>query len=121
MKRNIMIFLATLLIILGLVLLIQEFHIPIKNIQYKYSPTEFIEPSERFVKCFEDTECIKIKGSACPPSSGGAEVCVDKDYFQEYLSEIEEKAGREWEVACPEIYLISNKTCGCVENKCVLT
>ena len=120
MRRDVLIVLASLLIILGLAFLIQEFYIPVKKTQYKYSPTEFIEPSERFVNCFEDTDCIKVKGSACPPSSGGVESCVNKNYFQEYISEIEEKAGKEWEVECPAIYLISNKICDCIESECVL-
>lgn len=120
MRTDIKIFLAIIFIVLSLIFLIQEFYVPIKKVNYEYSPTDFIEPSERFLKCFEDTDCIKIKGSACPPSSGGKEVCVDKDYFQEYLSEIEEKAGREEEVNCPQVYTVTNKTCDCIENKCVL-
>jgi hypothetical protein len=120
MKTDIKIFLVLLLIVLGLIFLIQEFYIPIKSVQYKYSPTDFIEPNENFLKCFEDTDCIKVKGSACPPESGGTEVCVDKDHFQEYISEIEKQAGRESEVTCPEIYLLSNKTCSCIESKCEL-
>jgi len=120
MKTYVKIFLAVIFIILGLILLIQEFYLPSKNVQYKYSPTEFIEPSESFLNCFEDADCIKIKGSACPTSSGGVEVCVDKDFFQQYLSEIEEKAGREENVECPEIYLVTDKICNCVEGKCNL-
>jgi len=120
MRTDIMIFLGLVLIVLAVIFFIQESHVPIKKTSYKYSPTDFIEPSERFLKCYEDTDCIKIKGSACPPSSGGTEVCVDKDFFQEYLSEIEKQAGREEEVGCPEIYLVSNKTCSCIENKCIL-
>ena len=120
MKLSIIIILAFLFVILALIFFIQESYIPIKKAQYKYSPTDFIEPSENFVKCYEDKDCIKVKGSACPPSSGGTEVCVDKDYFQEYLSKIEKLAGKELEVACPEIYLVSNKICDCIENKCSL-
>ena len=115
-----MIILGLVLIVLAVVFFIQESYVPTEKNQYKYSPTAFIEPLERFLKCFEDTDCIKVRGSACPPSSGGAEVCVDKDFFQEYISEIEKKAGREDEVGCPEIYLVSNKTCSCIENTCVL-
>jgi len=120
MRIFMIIILGLLLIVLAVVFYIQESYIPIKNISYKYSSTEFIEPSGNFVKCYEDKDCIKIKGSVCPPESGGTEACVNKNYFQEYLSEIEEKAGREWEVSCPEIYLVSNKTCDCIGNLCIL-
>jgi len=119
MRRYIMIIL-TILFLLALVFFIQGSYVPIKKTPYKHSSTDFIEPSERFLKCYEDMDCIKVKGSACPPNSGGTEVCVDKDYFQEYLSEIEKQAGREEEIACPEIYLVTNKTCSCIEDKCVL-
>ena len=118
-KEDIKIFLPIIFIIIGLLFLINEFYVPAKT-QYEYSPTEFIEPFKRFVNCFEDKDCIKVKGSACPPSSGGFEVCINKNYFQEYISEIEEKAGKEWEVECPAIYLISNKICDCIESECVL-
>ncbi|NIO44574.1 MAG: hypothetical protein GTN36_03415 [Candidatus Aenigmarchaeota archaeon] len=120
MKTTTIIILGSVFIILAIIFLVQEFYIPIEKNQYKYTSTEFIEPSERFLKCYESTDCIKIKGSACPPTSGGVEVCVDKDYFQEYLSEVEEKAGREEEVVCPEIYLVSDKTCSCLQDKCIL-
>lgn len=120
MKITIMIFLAVLLILLALIFFIQDFYVPIKNVSYKYSSTAFIEPSETFIKCFEDKDCIKVKGSACPPNKGGEEVCVDKDYFQEYLSDIEEKAGREDEVKCSMTYLVTNKNCVCIEGRCTL-
>ena len=120
MRRDIMIFLAFLFIIIGLVFLIQEFYAPTKNVKYKYSTTDFVEPSALFVKCAENEDCIKIKGSVCPPEAGGIEVCVNKNYFQEYISYINEKAGFETDVACPEVYLTTNKTCTCTENKCKL-
>ncbi len=120
MRIFMIIILGLLLIVLAVVFYIQEFYVPIKNISYKYSSTDFIEPPQNFVKCYEEKDCIKVKGSACSPESGGTEVCVNKNYFQEYLSEIEEKAGKQGKIACPEIYLVSNKTCDCIENLCSL-
>jgi hypothetical protein len=120
MRRDIMIFLAFLFIIIGLVFLIQEFYVPNKNVQYKYSTTDFIEPSEEFITCYQDTDCIKIKGSACPASEGGAEVCVNNNHFQEYISGIDEKAGKQEEIICPQVYLVTDKQCKCIEGKCKL-
>lgn len=115
-----MIFLAFLFIIIGLVFLIQEFYAPNKKVQYKYSTTDFIEPSEKFITCYQGTDCIKIKGSACPASEGGTEVCVNKNHFQEYISDIDEKAGAETDVVCPQVYMVTNKTCVCVSGECNL-
>jgi hypothetical protein len=117
MKNYIILF---ILIVIGLTVVVLELLPPVKKVQHKYSPTSFIEPSENFIDCFNHTDCIKVKGSACPPSSGGLEVCVNKDHFQEYISEINEKAGNEEEVACPDIFLVSNKTCDCFEGNCRL-
>jgi hypothetical protein len=120
MRTEFKIILALVLIIIGLIYIVQEFHVPKKENNYEYSSTDFIRPSQRFLNCFEDLDCIKIKGSACPPSAGGKEVCVDKDFFQEYLSEIEEKSGKESEIICPQVYLVTNKTCICNNGKCNL-
>jgi len=114
------IILSLIVIIIGVSFLIQEFYTPQKETNYKYSPTDFVEPSERFIFCYIDDDCLKVKGSACPPESGGVETCVNKDFMQEYNTMIEGLAGRHWELACPEIYLVSNKTCNCVENRCIL-
>ena len=120
MRNNIKIFLALLLIVIGIAFIIQQFYFPIKEIKYKYSSTDFIEPSQDFLKCNEDTDCIKVKGSACPPNEGGREVCVNKNHFQEYISIIDEKAGSEAEIVCPQVYLVTNKPCGCASGVCVL-
>lgn len=88
--------------------------------KYKYSPTEFIVPPENFLYCYEDTDCIKIKGSACSPDKGGSEVCVEKDHFQQYLSIVDESAGKEWEVTCPDISNVSNNICRCISERCKL-
>ena len=88
--------------------------------KYKYSPTQSIVPPEYFLYCYEDTDCIKIKSSACPPERGGSETCVEKDHFQQYLSMIEESAGKEWEVTCPDINNVGNNICRCITEKCNL-
>jgi CRISPR/Cas system CMR-associated protein Cmr1 (group 7 of RAMP superfamily) len=88
--------------------------------KYKYSPTELIVPPENFLYCYEDTDCIKIKASACPPDKGGSEVCVKKDHFQQYLSMVEDSAGKEWEVTCPNINNVGNNICRCIGEKCNL-
>ena len=120
MKQIIMIFLSILFISLSLIFYIQCSYDPRKKVQYKNSPTDFIEPPKDFINCYEDTDCIKVKGSACPPSQGGIEVCVNKNYFQEYISEIDKQAGPEGEVVCPQVFLVSNKTCGCIGGTCIL-
>jgi len=120
MRRDIMIFLALLFIIIGLVFLIQEFYAPTKNVKYKYSKTDFVEPSEEFITCYQGADCMKIKGSACPPNEGGAEVCVNKNHFQEYISGIDEKAGKQEEIICPQVYLVTDRQCECIDGKCEL-
>lgn len=110
---------AVIIASLSIIFFAQDFYNPKKKVnQYNFSSTDFIEPAENFIKCYEDDDCIKIKGSACPPSSGGVEVCVNKNYFQEYISQIDRAAGNEAEVVCPQVYLVTNRTCGCIENKC---
>ena len=118
MKKIILILI--IIIIVGVLLLIQEFYIPQKGMNYKYSPTDFIEPTQRFIFCYVNDDCLKVKGSTCPPESGGVETCVNKDFMQEYNTMIEELAGKHWEIGCPEIYLVTNKICSCIDNKCVL-
>ncbi|OGI11942.1 hypothetical protein A3K64_00520 [Candidatus Micrarchaeota archaeon RBG_16_36_9] len=120
MKKYIIPF-AVLIATLSVVFFIQSSYDPKKkNNQYEFSSTDFIEPDENFIKCYENTDCIKIKGSACPPSAGGVETCVDKNYFQEYISQITNQAGNEADLVCPQVYLVTNRTCGCIENKCVI-
>jgi len=114
------IILILIVIIVGLLILIQEFYTSQKITKYKYSPTDFIEPAERFIFCYTDDDCLKVKGSACPPDSGGVETCVNKNFMQEYNSMIEELAGKHWELGCPEIYLVTVKSCACVKDKCSL-
>jgi len=112
---------ATLVMgVLSVIVFVQKVYVPGNKVQYKISTTDFVEPSEDFIRCYEDTDCIKIKGSACPPSEGGVEVCVNKNYFQEYISQIEKQAGNEAEIVCPQVYLVTNRTCGCVQSECSL-
>jgi hypothetical protein len=106
--------------IVGSIMLIQQFYSPSRSENYTSSSTELIEPRGEFTKCSDSTNCIKIKGSACPPSEGGVEVCVNKNYFQQYISVIDNKAGSEAGAVCPQIYLATNRTCECVQNECVM-
>ena len=108
------------IIFVGVMFLIQEFYVPGIENDYQYSSTEFIEPDETFVLCDNDDDCFKFKGSVCPPDSGGVEVCVNKDYVQEYNSVIEGLAGNHIETVCPEIYLVTDRECKCIDNKCGL-
>lgn len=116
MKKNIMILLSLILIVVGLIFLIQEFYLPREEIYYKYSPTDFIEPSEIFIRCYENKDCIKVKGSVCPVTS----TCVNKNYLQEYDSEIEKSAGTPLEADCPGMDIKDNYECFCVNNSCKL-
>jgi hypothetical protein len=109
------------MIVFGVLIVVQEIYIPQRETFYEYSATDFIEPEERFTFCYIDDDCFKFKGSACPADSGGIETCVNKNFVQEYNSEIEEKAGKHWERGCPEIYMLTNKTCQCIDNRCTLT
>jgi len=87
----------------------------------KYPSTYFIEPSSvLFVECYTVDDCIKVKGSACPPQKGGIEICINKNYMQQYLSSIETLSGKEWEVKCPSMDNSTNKECSCNNNTCKL-
>lgn len=86
----------------------------------KYPSTYFFEPSNLFVSCYNSDECIKIKGTACSPSNGGTETCINKEHMQEYLANIEISSGKEWEVDCPNVNNSTNKECSCVSNACKL-
>jgi hypothetical protein len=88
--------------------------------KYKYPSTYFIKPSENFLSCYIDDDCMKAKGSACPPAQGGIQTCINKDHLQEYTSNIELLAGKEWEVTCPDINNASNYDCLCINNTCKL-
>jgi hypothetical protein len=112
--------LAGSMMVVGSIMLIQQVYSPSKSESYASSSTELIEPRDEFIKCSDSTNCIKIKGSACPPSEGGVEVCVNKNYFQQYISVIDNKAGSEIVANCPQVYLATNRTCDCVQNKCVM-
>jgi hypothetical protein len=108
------------IIFIAIVLLIQEFYVPQRYVKYEYSSTDFIEPDESFVTCDTDDDCFKFKGSLCPADSGGTEVCINKDYVQEYNSVIDGLAGKHIENVCPEIYLVTDRECKCVDNICSL-
>jgi hypothetical protein len=118
--KKIIIILLVLFVIVALIFMIQNVYTPTKKIQYRYSPTDFIEPDGNFIKCYKDDDCIKVKGSACPVGAGGTETCINKNYIQEYNSKIENLAGKEWEVACPSISRTDNYGCACVNNVCEL-
>jgi hypothetical protein len=119
MKKMITLLLIAIVVV-GVIVIIQEFYSPVKEKNYEYSATDFIEPEERFTFCYNDDDCFKFKGSACPADSGGIEICINKNYVQEYNSVIEAAAGKHWERGCPEIYMVTNKTCSCIDSKCSL-
>lgn len=112
--------LAVSLIAIGLIMLVQQLYTPVKKVNHDFSSTDFIAPDQSFIGCEQTDDCIKVKGSVCPPSEGGKEVCVNKNYFQEYISTIDERAGSAVDAVCPQIYLATNKTCGCVDSRCML-
>ncbi len=118
--RQITALILTAVAIVGVIVIVQEFYCAAEEKVYEYSATDFIEPDERFTFCDIDDDCFKFKGSACPIDSGGVEVCVHKNYVQEYNSVIEEAAGKHWERGCPEIYMVTNRTCSCIDNVCTL-
>jgi hypothetical protein len=124
--KKILIILSIIVIAIALVFLAPYFvntYYDYKSLQgetSKYPSTYFIKPSNSFVSCYKDDDCLKVKGSACQPSNGGVETCINKNYMQEYLSSIDNLAGKEWEVECPNINNTTNRTCSCVNNVCNL-
>jgi hypothetical protein len=110
--------LAASLLTVGTVIAVQMNYNPMRKTSYAYSSTDFIEPEQRLVNCNQTIDCIKIKGSACPPTEGGVEVCINKNHFQEYISTIDRAAGNEIEVACPQVDTATDRTCRCVDMKC---
>jgi len=119
-KKNISI--LVVIIVLTIIAVFTTFNLTKRvGVPPKYPSTYFIEPpSILFVECHTNDDCLKIKGTACQPSKGGTEICINKNYMQEYLSNIETLSGKEWEVDCPEVNNISNKICSCVNNNCKL-
>ena len=91
-----------------------------KEKAYDYNTTDFIEPEEKFVVCGNDDDCFKFKGSACPAEVGGVEICVNKNFVQEYSSTIEGLAGSCNVNECPQVSLSTNRTCSCIDSKCSL-
>ena len=124
MKKNLII--LSFVILIALVLASAYFtniYYHYKSLQserVKYPSTYFIQPSNLLSSCYKTDDCIKIKGTACPPSKGGIETCVNKEHMQEYLSNIEYLSGKEWEVSCPNIDKTTNKECSCINNICSL-
>jgi len=118
--KKIITLLLIAVIIAGVIVMVQEFYNPVEENDYKYSATDFIEPNESFLFCYNSDDCFKFKGSACPTDSGGVEICINKNFVQEYNSIIEKFAGKHWERDCPEIDLQTDRTCSCVESKCSL-
>jgi hypothetical protein len=110
--------LAGSLIVVGTLIIAEQLYQPPREVHHSLSPVEFVEPDQAFTNCDSGADCIKIKGSACPASRGGAEVCVNKNYFQEYISLIDRKAGAEADVMCPQVQMNTSRVCGCVQNKC---
>jgi len=120
-----------IIILIAAIAIVVVFSAPyIANAYYNYKSlqgettkcpsTYFIKPSNLFSSCYKDDDCIKVKGSACQPSKGGIETCINKNYMQEYLSNIDNLAGKEWEVECPSINNTTSKGCSCVNNVCNL-
>ena len=87
---------------------------------YDYMSTDFIEPERSFITCSNVDDCFKFKGSACPAEVGGIEVCINKDFVQEYTSIIENKTGLQIEIECPQVDVSTDMACSCIENKCLL-
>jgi hypothetical protein len=117
----------TAVIAVGLIVIIQEFYSSAKEKVYQYSPTDYIEPEERFLVCTNNTnsnstadECFKFKASACPAEMGGIEMCINKNFIQEYNSVIERGAGEHWDLSCPEINMVTDRACDCIDNVCTL-
>jgi hypothetical protein len=110
---------SLLLISLGLVSLFHEFYAEEKV--YEYNFTDFIEPEEKFTACTSSDDCFKFKGSACPADAGGVETCINKNFVQEYNSEIQDLAGSYNVNECPQLYLSTNRICECIDSNCVLT
>ena len=80
--KQIITLLIVAIFVVGLIVIIQEFYNPVKENNYKYSATDFIEPNESFIFCYSDDDCFKFKGSACPADSGGVELCIIKILFK---------------------------------------
>lgn len=118
MNTRITIIAAASLFTVGIVAAVQIGYVPTPKDAHTHSSTEFIEPSPRFVACEDNTDCIKIKGSACPPTEGGVEICINKNHFQEYISTIDEAAGAEKDIVCPQVIASTNRMCGCMMGKC---
>jgi hypothetical protein len=110
--------LAASLLTVGAVIAVQMNYNPVKKDSYAFSSTDFVEPEQRLINCNQTIDCIKIKGSACPPSEGGVEVCINKNHFQEYISVINAAAGNEAEVTCPQVLTITDRTCRCINQTC---
>ncbi|MFH0928772.1 MAG: hypothetical protein V1818_00250 [Candidatus Aenigmatarchaeota archaeon] len=114
------VFISIILIVIGIVFVIQEFSMK-EDEKYEFSFTDSIEPEERFVACDNVDDCFKFKGSACPAYAGGTEVCINKNFVQEYNSVIEEKTGLNLEIKCPGTDLSTDMICECIDKRCVLT
>jgi hypothetical protein len=110
--------LAASLLTVGAIVAVQMTYTPAKKDNYTHSSTDFIEPDQRFLNCSQSIDCIKIKGSACPTTEGGVEVCINKNHFQEYISAIDAAAGNEAEVACPQVITATDRVCRCIDQKC---
>jgi hypothetical protein len=123
MNRRILILIAALILIsLGILALNKDFYYfkSILTERSKYPSTYFIEPTKMFVACYNTDDCIKAKGTACPPSRGGTEACINKNYMQEYLSSIDILSGKEWEISCPNVDKTTAKECSCINGICNL-
>lgn len=96
------------------------FYKSISSVSEKYPSTSLVEPSGQFTSCYSSDDCLKVRGSACQPSEGGEETCVNKNYMQEYLSNIDSLAGKEYEVSCPGINKTTDRSCSCVSDVCQL-
>jgi len=125
MKKNFLIIISIVIIAIVTALMTSFTNIfyyfkSLSSEKEKYPSTYFIEPSNLFKECHTTDDCIKVKGTSCPPSKGGVETCVNKNYMQEYLSNIETLTDKEWESNCPNIDSSTDRECSCVNNVCDL-
>ena len=114
-----LVLLALALISLGVVSMFYEVYGEEKTHDYNF--TDYIEPEEKFITCTNNDDCFKFKGSVCPAEAGGVELCINKNFVQEYNSVLEYMAGSCMVTECPQVCLTTNRTCECIENKCTLS
>ena len=114
-----MVLVSIVLLSIGAYFVVDNFYLGHSK-QYEYSTTDFIEPEERFVTCVDVDDCFKFQGSACPATAGGVEVCINKNFVQEYRSIIEDETGILVDIDCPQVDMSTDRECGCILSRCEL-